>query len=66
MSTADIVYEETEEQRIERWRSQELERAGFDQRSATELARRHDIDLHRAVDLLKTGCPPGLALKILL
>lgn len=66
MSTADIVYEETEEQRIERWRSEELERAGFDPRAAAELARRHDIDLHRAVDMLKCGCPPDLALKILL
>ena len=66
MSTADIVYEETEEQRIERWRSDELERAGYDPRSAAELARRHDVDLHRAVDLLKGGCPPDLALKILL
>ncbi len=66
MSTADIVYEETEEQRIERWRSDELERAGYDPRSAAEVARRHDVDLHRAVDLLKGGCPPDLALKILL
>ncbi len=66
MSTADIVYEETEEQRIERWRSDELERAGYDPRSAAELARRHDVDLHWAVDLLKRGCPPDLALKILL
>ena len=66
MSTADIVSEETEEQRIERWRSDELERAGYDPRSAAEVARRHDVDLHRAVDLLKGGCPPDLALKILL
>ena len=65
MSTADIVYE-TEEQRIEHWRSDELERAGYDRPSAAELARRHDVDLHRAVDLLERGCPLELALKILL
>lgn len=65
MPTADIVYDETEEERIERWRSEELERAGYDRRSAAELARRHDVDLHRAVDLLKHGCPPDLALEIL-
>ncbi len=62
----DIVYEETEEQRIESWRSQVLERAGYDPPAAAELARRHDVDLHRAVELLKRGCPPELALKILL
>jgi hypothetical protein len=62
----DIVYEETEAQRIESWRSQELERAGYDPRAAAELARRHDVDLHHAVELLKSGCPAELALKILL
>jgi hypothetical protein len=50
----------------ERWRIDELERAGYDGRAARTLAARHDVDLHRAVDLLRNGCSLELALKILL
>jgi hypothetical protein len=57
---------ETELERVHAWRAQELERAGFDARSAGKLAARPDVDLHRAIDLLRLGCPPELALKILL
>jgi len=64
MTTADIV--ETEEQRIQRWRREELERAGYDRSSAERLAARYDVDLHTAVDLVTSGCPPHLALQILL
>ena len=56
----------TEIERIERWRAEELERAGYDRRAAVELASRHDVDLHYAVDLLRRGCPPELALRILI
>jgi len=58
--------EETELERIERWRAEELERAGYDARAAGELAARHDIDLHHAAELLQRGCSPELALQILL
>jgi len=65
--TADIhLQDETELERIERWRAQELMRAGYDAESAMALAARHDVDLHRAAELLQRGCPPELALKILL
>jgi hypothetical protein len=57
-STELQTFVETESERIERWRAEELERAGY--------AVRPDIDLHLAVDLLGRGCPPDLALKILL
>jgi hypothetical protein len=57
---------ETELERIEQWRSEELERAGFEPRAAATLAARHDIDLHRATDLLRKGCEQQLALEILL
>jgi hypothetical protein len=53
-------------ERIEQWRSEELERAGFSVRDAARLAARHDVDLHAAVDLVRGGCPHDLALKILL
>jgi hypothetical protein len=60
------VLEDTEQQMIELWRTEELERAGYSQRAAGRLAPRHDVDLHLAVQLLERGCPPELALKILL
>ncbi len=48
------------------WRFEQLCRVGYDRREARLLARRVDIDLHRAVDLLGDGCPHELALEILL
>ena len=65
MATAEIVERETEEQRIERWRCEVLQRAGYDRNGAEELARRADVDLHQAVELVESGCPPALALQIL-
>jgi hypothetical protein len=52
--------------RIEHWRHQELERAGYDSESALVLAASHDVDLHEAVRLLQRGCTVDLALQILL
>lgn len=67
MAATDIyVFDQTEIERIERWRADELERAGYEPRAAGRLAVRHDIDLHTATDLLELGCSPDLALKILL
>jgi len=66
VTAAQIQLEETEAGRVVRWRAQELERAGFDAASAAELAERGDVDLHRAVQLLESGCPVELALQILL
>jgi hypothetical protein len=57
---------ETELERVERWRADELMRAGFDPSSAGELAARLDIDLHAATELVDRGCTPELALQILL
>ena len=67
MAVTDIsIIEQSEIERIERWRAEELERAGYEPRAAGRLAVRHDVDLHTAVELLQRGCPPDLALKILL
>ena len=66
MAAAEGVVEETEIERVERWRAEELERAGYDARSAAKIAARHDVDLHYAIAILKNGCPPELALQILL
>jgi hypothetical protein len=66
MTLAAEIYPDTELERIELWRAEELERAGYEPRAAATLAARHDIDLHRATDLLRQGCRPDLALQILL
>jgi hypothetical protein len=67
MAAADLeLHTDTELDRIERWRSDELERAGYGREQAATLAARHDIDLHTAVDLVRQGCPHELALNILL
>jgi hypothetical protein len=60
------VQVETEIERIEAWRCQELQRAGYDAAGAEKLAVRHDVDLHFASDLLQQGCSVELALEILL
>ena len=57
---------ETELERVERWRADELMRAGFDPATAIAVATRLDIDLHRARELVDRGCSPELALQILL
>ena len=67
MSAAEVqILEVTEEERVECWRAEELERAGYDPVAAVRLAIRHYVDLHLAVDLLRRGCSPELALRILL
>ncbi len=51
---------------VRAWRLEALERGGYDQPLASELAERCDVDLHLAVDLLRRGCVPELAARILL
>jgi hypothetical protein len=67
MITAEVqVVAETELERVEHWRAEELVRAGYTQTDAVALAGRHDIDLHQAVELIKFGCPYELAIDILI
>jgi hypothetical protein len=66
MATADTTLQVTEQEIVERWRAQELERAGFPEDLANELAMRSDVDLHVAIDLIRRGCTPELAAQILL
>jgi len=60
------TYVASEAERIERWRVEELERAGYDAGAAAQLAVRSDVDLHLATALLANGCAPETALRILL
>jgi hypothetical protein len=57
---------ETEDERVFWWRAERLVRAGYDERLAHKLALRSSVDLHRAVDLVRRGCPPQTAADILL
>ena len=67
MTTAEIQeVGETEVQRVEHWRAEELIRGGYTATDAVALAARHDIDLHRAVELIALGCPYELAIDILI
>ena len=60
----DLV--ETELERVERWRAEELERAGYELSAAAVLAASSRVDLHLAVELLARGCSQDTAMQILL
>jgi hypothetical protein len=64
MTAVDEILE-SELERVERWRAEALERAGYAHRDALELASRTDVDLHEAIGLLERGCPVELAVRIL-
>lgn len=67
MSVTEVrELEETESERVERWRAGELERAGYELSAAAVLAASPAVDLHLAVDLLMRGCPQDTAMQILL
>jgi hypothetical protein len=67
MTAAEVhVTSETEMDRVEHWRAEELVRAGFDASDAVALAARHDIDLHLAIELVEQGCPYETAIDILI
>ena len=66
MAAAELqVQYASEIDRIERWRHEALQRAGYDRESSIVLAASHDVDLHDAVGLLERGCTVELALQIL-
>jgi hypothetical protein len=48
------------------WRLEQLIEAGYGTDDALRLALQTEVDLHRAVALLRHGCPPETALRILL
>jgi hypothetical protein len=47
------------------WRRSRLQRAGFPDPLAGELAADRRTDLHAVLDLVDRGCPPVLAARIL-
>jgi hypothetical protein len=64
--TADVAYREAAFEEILDWRFEQLRRVGYDRDQALVVSRRLDIDLHQAVDLVRSGCSFELALLILL
>ena len=48
------------------WRWQQLGSRGYGAFEARVLAHHLEVDLHQAIDLAGRGCPPQLALRILL
>ena len=66
MSIVDTTDTSFEIERVELWRLDSLERAGYDAQSAAVLAASPEVDLHFAVSLLERGCTVDLALQILL
>jgi hypothetical protein len=57
---------DAEAELVRSWRIEELERAGYSAEDARHLAELGHVDLHQATSLLRGGCPPELALRILL
>ena len=67
MAAAELTQEITEGERVQAWRQEELERAGYPRELASEIAGRFDIDLHTAVALVRDqGCAHDIAAQILL
>lgn len=67
MAAAEVVtHKQMEAERVVAWRREELERAGYDMVAAGDLALRPDVDLHLAIALVRDGCPPETAVRILL
>jgi hypothetical protein len=66
MTTTTQTNPRSEHECIARWRFSRLRGAGYAPHDAATLARRSDVDLHLAVELLEHGCPVDTALAILL
>jgi hypothetical protein len=55
----------SEEYRVNRWRIDQLVRAGYPPTKALILAIDPNVDLELARRLARGGCPPSLAVRIL-
>lgn len=66
MTAAELLRTRDTEDPVVAWRREQLRRAGCRRFEAEVLAREVRVDLHDAVSLLERGCPPPVALKILL
>jgi hypothetical protein len=51
--------------RVLSWRIEQLIAVGFDSDAAFVLALDRSVDLHEATELVRRGCPPETAFRIL-
>jgi hypothetical protein len=65
LETKSEVARQRELEDVIAWRRAQLLRSGFPQPLATWVARDGRYDLHRLIELVESGCPPELALRIL-
>ncbi len=63
VANSDIGTVELE--RVLVWRFEQLTEAGYTAEQAIELSAESTVDLHQAIELVRHGCPPDLAAKIL-
>jgi hypothetical protein len=61
-----VLVDETEDERVIRWRMEQLANAGYSWACSMVIAANRDIDLHQAVELVRRGCPVDTAVRILL
>jgi hypothetical protein len=66
-STSVVVEESAPDPaaRVLGWRIEQLIAVGFDGDSAFMLALDRAVDLHEAIELVRRGCPPHTAVRIL-
>ncbi|HSC92149.1 MAG TPA: hypothetical protein VLB86_10895 [Gaiellaceae bacterium] len=62
---SEVIEAESERSKVEGWRLHVLIEAGYPLHLAERLAA-SEVDLHRAVELLGSGCEPATAAEILL
>jgi hypothetical protein len=65
MPATELQHTESEHERVERWRADMLELAGYSAEQSAELAGRSDVDLHHAIGLIEKGCSAEVAIQIL-
>jgi hypothetical protein len=56
----------SEAERVFCWRIAVLAKAGYPDEDTVALASSTNVDLHEAIELIESGCPVGVALRILL
>jgi hypothetical protein len=66
MGSTLVGEHQTEHEKVVSWRLHVLTEAGYSGEPAERIAERVDVDLHRAVAMIKSGCSPRLAAEILL